>query len=61
MDTDRLLEEVGPDALAEALDQRLRSIEEAALRYEVPFYETGRREVERQGVADRRRAVEHRA
>jgi class 3 adenylate cyclase/tetratricopeptide (TPR) repeat protein len=40
MDTDRLLEEVGPDALADALDQRLRSIEEAALRYEVPFYES---------------------
>ena len=40
MDTDRLLAEVGPDALAAGLDERIRSIEEAALRYEVPFYET---------------------
>ena len=40
MDTDRLLEEVGPDVLAHGLDQRMRSIQEAALRYEVPFYET---------------------
>lgn len=40
METDRLLAEVGPDALAAGLDERIRSIEEAALRYEVPFYET---------------------
>ncbi len=40
MDTDRLLDELGPDALAEALDQRLRSIQEAAWRYNVPFYES---------------------
>ncbi len=40
MDTDRLLEEVGPDVLAQGLDLRMRSIQEAALRYEVPFYET---------------------
>ncbi len=40
MDTDQLLADVGPDALAIGLDERLRSIEEAALRYEVPFYET---------------------
>jgi class 3 adenylate cyclase/tetratricopeptide (TPR) repeat protein len=40
MDTDRLLDEVGPDALAAGLDERIRAIEEAALRYEVPFYET---------------------
>jgi class 3 adenylate cyclase/tetratricopeptide (TPR) repeat protein len=40
MDTDQLLAEVGPDALAVGLDERIRSIEEAALRYEVPFYET---------------------
>ena len=40
METDRLLAEVGPDALAVGLDERIRAIEEAALRYEVPFYET---------------------
>lgn len=40
MDTDLLLERIGPDALAEALHERIRVIEEAALRYEVPFYET---------------------
>ncbi len=40
MDTDRLLREIGPDALAEALDERISSIQEEALRYEVPFYET---------------------
>jgi len=40
MGTDRLLEELGPEGLAAGLDERIRSIEEAALRYEVPFYET---------------------
>jgi predicted ATPase/class 3 adenylate cyclase len=40
METDRLLAEVGPDAVAVGLDERIRAIEEAALRYEVPFYET---------------------
>jgi class 3 adenylate cyclase/tetratricopeptide (TPR) repeat protein len=40
MDTDQLLEEIGPQDLAVALDFRIRSIEEAALRFEVPFYET---------------------
>ena len=40
MDTDRLLEELGPEALARGLDERMRSIQEAALRYDVPFYET---------------------
>jgi class 3 adenylate cyclase/tetratricopeptide (TPR) repeat protein len=40
MDTDRLLAEVGPDALAVGLHERISAIEEAALRYEVPFYET---------------------
>ena len=40
MDTDRLLADVGPDTLAVGLDERIRAIEEAALRYEVPFYET---------------------
>ena len=39
-DTDALLEELGPLALAEALDERMRTIQEAALRYEVPFYES---------------------
>ena len=40
MDTDVLLGRLGPDAFAEALDERVRSIQEAAIRYEVPFYET---------------------
>jgi class 3 adenylate cyclase/tetratricopeptide (TPR) repeat protein len=40
MDTDQLLAEVGPDALALGLHERISAIEEAALRYEVPFYET---------------------
>jgi len=40
MGTDALLADLGPDRLAEALDERIRSIEEAALRYEVPFYES---------------------
>ncbi len=40
MDTDRLLEEIGPDDLAVGLDARIRQIEEAALQFEVPFYET---------------------
>ena len=40
MDTDELLGRLGPDAFAEALDERIRSIQEAALRHEVPFYET---------------------
>src|SRR3954469_8463851 len=40
MDTDRLLEELGPLELARGLDQRIRQIEEAALEFEVPFYET---------------------
>ena len=40
MDTDELLERLGPDAFAEALGERICAIEEAALKYEVPFYET---------------------
>ena len=40
MDIDQLLAEVGPDELAFGLDARISSIQEAALRYEVPFYET---------------------
>jgi class 3 adenylate cyclase/tetratricopeptide (TPR) repeat protein len=40
MDTDMLIERLGPDAFAEALDERIRMIEEAALQHEVPFYET---------------------
>jgi class 3 adenylate cyclase/tetratricopeptide (TPR) repeat protein len=40
MDTDELLARLGPDAFAEALDERIRSIQEAALRHDVPFYET---------------------
>jgi class 3 adenylate cyclase/predicted ATPase len=40
MDTDRLLAYLGPEALGRALDERMRSIQEAALRYGVPFYET---------------------
>ena len=38
--TDELLAEVGPDVLAQGLHERISAIEEAALRYEVPFYET---------------------
>ena len=37
MDTDALLARLGPIAFAEAIDERIRSIQEAALRYEVPF------------------------
>ena len=40
LDTDLLLERFGLDALAGALDERLRTIQEIALRYEVPFYES---------------------
>ena len=40
MDTDRLLEELGPAALGEALDVRIRQVQEAALAFDVPFYET---------------------
>ncbi len=40
MDTDALLARLGTEAFAAALDDRVRSIQEAALRYEVPFYET---------------------
>ena len=36
----RLLAEIGPEELGRGLDERIRSIQEAALRYEVPFYET---------------------
>ena len=36
----RLLERLGPKGSREALDERIRAIQEAALRYEVPFYET---------------------
>src|SRR4029077_7506236 len=36
----RLLEELGADGLADALHERTASIQEAALRYEVPFYES---------------------
>ncbi len=38
--TDDLLAELGADALAVEFDERLRTIQDAALRYEVPFYET---------------------
>ena len=40
METDELLARLGPEAFTEALDERIRSIQEAALRHEVPFYET---------------------
>jgi class 3 adenylate cyclase/tetratricopeptide (TPR) repeat protein len=40
MDTDVLLERLGREAFAEALDERICSIQESALRYDVPFYET---------------------
>ena len=38
--TDALLAELGPVTLAVELDALLRRIQDAALRYEVPFYET---------------------
>lgn len=37
MHTDALLADLGPAALAEALDERISSIQEAAARHEVPF------------------------
>jgi class 3 adenylate cyclase/tetratricopeptide (TPR) repeat protein len=37
MNTDDLLAELGPATLAEALDERISSIQEAAARHEVPF------------------------
>jgi class 3 adenylate cyclase/tetratricopeptide (TPR) repeat protein len=37
MNTDALLAELGPTAFAEALDERISSIQEAAARYKVPF------------------------
>src|SRR5262249_32889611 len=40
MDTDHLLEKLGPQGLAEGLDERMRAIQHAALAYEVPFYES---------------------
>lgn len=40
METDELLARLGPEAFTEALDERIRSIQEAAFRHEVPFYET---------------------
>ncbi|MCY7303928.1 MAG: AAA family ATPase, partial [Thermoleophilia bacterium] len=40
MDTDRLLAELGPEGLAAGLDERMCTIQEAALRHEVPFYES---------------------
>jgi class 3 adenylate cyclase/tetratricopeptide (TPR) repeat protein len=39
MDTDLLLAQLGPDAFALALDERVRGIQEAALRYDVPVYQ----------------------
>ncbi len=40
MDTDRLLDELGAEGMAVALDERLRAIQDAAWRYSVPFYES---------------------
>ena len=37
MDTDELLAELGPRSFSEALDARIRTIQQAAARYEVPF------------------------
>jgi class 3 adenylate cyclase/tetratricopeptide (TPR) repeat protein len=37
MQTDEILESLGPTAFATALDERIRSIDEAAARYQVPF------------------------
>ena len=40
METDELLARLGPQAFTDALDERIRAIQEAAFRHEVPFYET---------------------
>jgi class 3 adenylate cyclase/tetratricopeptide (TPR) repeat protein len=40
MDTDALLERLGPDGLGRELDDRIRSIQEIAYNHAVPFYET---------------------
>ena len=40
MDTDAQLERLGIDGLGRALDERIRTIQEVALHYEVPFYES---------------------
>ena len=40
METDAVLASLGPDEFAAALDERICTIQEAALRFEVPFYET---------------------
>jgi class 3 adenylate cyclase/tetratricopeptide (TPR) repeat protein len=40
MDTDTLLAELGPATFAESLDQRVRAIQEAGVRYGVPFNAT---------------------
>jgi class 3 adenylate cyclase/tetratricopeptide (TPR) repeat protein len=40
MSIDELLAELGPQRLGEGVDERIRQIEEAALQFEVPFYET---------------------
>ena len=40
MDTDLLLAQFGLERLAIALDERLQAIQEAALAYEIPFYES---------------------
>jgi len=40
MDTDALLAELGPAAFAAALDERIRAIQEAAARYQVPVNAT---------------------
>ena len=40
MDTDAILARIGPEAFAHALDERMCAIQEAALQFEIPFYET---------------------
>src|SRR4029077_5446160 len=40
MDTDDLLARLGPESFAAALDERICVIQDAALHYDVPFYET---------------------
>ncbi len=40
MNTDDLLARLGAEAFADALDERICSLQEAALRFDVPFYET---------------------
>ena len=55
----RAARRLGPEAFAAALDERISSIQEAALRYEVPFNETDIGKGSVKVAADGGRAVDH--